>query len=151
MHTWFETKVRYEKTLESGKTKKVNELYLVNALSFTEAEARIVQEVAPYITGEFTVSEIKRAEYPEVFPSENASDDRWVRCKLELVTLDEKNGAEKKTISNVLVQAADTKAAMERIAECMKGTMSDFKVVAVTETKIMDVFPFESQKKEEEV
>ena len=81
-HTWFECKIRYEKMMENGMNKKVTEPYLVDALSFTEAEARIIEEMTPFITGEFTVSDIKRANYSELFASEEDAADRWFRCKL---------------------------------------------------------------------
>ena len=106
MHTWFECKIRYEKVMENGMQKKVTEPYLVDALSFTEAEARIIEEMTPFISGEFTVSDIKRANYSELFPSDEESADRWFKCKLIFITLDEKSGAEKKTSTQVLVQAA---------------------------------------------
>ena len=77
MHTWFECKIRYEKTMDNGMNKKVTEPYLVDALSFTEAEARIIEEMTPFISGEFTVSDIKRANYSELFPCEEDSADRW--------------------------------------------------------------------------
>ena len=86
MHTWFECKIRYEKTMENGMQKKVTEPYLVDALSFTEAEARIIEEMTPFITGEFTVSDIKRANYSELFPSDEESADRWFKCKLIFIT-----------------------------------------------------------------
>ncbi len=95
MHTWFECKIRYEKVMENGMNKKVTEPYLVDALSFTEAEARIIEEMTPFITGEFTVSDIKRANYSELFASDEESADRWFKCKLIFITLDEKSGAEK--------------------------------------------------------
>ena len=79
MHTWFECKIRYEKTMENGMNKKVTEPYLVDALSFTEAEARIIEEMTPFISGEFTVSDIKRANYSELFPCEEEAADRWFK------------------------------------------------------------------------
>ena len=90
MHTWFECKIRYEKVMENGMNKKVTEPYLVDALSFTEAEARIIEEMTPFISGEFTVSDIKRANYSELFPCEEDAADRWFKCKLVFITLDEK-------------------------------------------------------------
>ena len=92
--------------MENGMNKKVTEPYLVDALSFTEAEARIIEEMTPYISGEFTVSDIKRARYSELFFAEDAEADRWFKCKLTFITLDEKSGSEKKTSTNVLVQAS---------------------------------------------
>ena len=142
MHTWFECKVRYEKTLENGMNKKVTEPYLVDALSFTEAEARIIEEVSPYISGEFTIADIKRANYTELFFCEEDSADRWFKCKLTFISLDENSGAEKKTSSNMLVQAADLRDAVKKLDEGMKGSMMDYVISSMAETAIMDVFPF---------
>ncbi len=142
MHTWFECKIRYDKTMENGLNKKVTEPYLVDALSFTEAEARIIEEITPFISGEFTVSDIKRANYSELFSSEEEAADRWFNCKMAFITLDEKSGAEKKTYTNVLIQAADIKDAMKKLDEGMKGTMADYQSIALKETAIMDVYPY---------
>ena len=142
MHTWFECKIRYEKTMDNGMNKKVTEPYLVDALSFTEAEARIIEEMTPFISGEFTVSDIKRANYSELFPCEEDSADRWFKCKLYFITSDEKSGAEKKTATNVLVQAADLRDAVNKLDEGMKGTMADYQIASVAETAIMDVYPY---------
>ena len=142
MHNWFECKVRYEKTMPNGMNKKVTEPYLVDALSFTEAEARIIEEMTPFISGEFTVSDIKRAKYSELFPCEEESADRWFKCKLYFITLDEKSGAEKRTSTLVLVQAADLRDAVKKLDEGMKGTMADYQIASVAETAIMDVYPY---------
>ena len=145
MHTWFECKIRYEKTMENGMVKKVNEPYLVDALSFTEAEARIIEEITPFVTGEFTVSDIKRANYSELFPSEEEAANKWFKCKLIFIMLDEKSGAEKKSSTQVLVQAADLRDAVKKLDEGMKGTMADYQIGMVTETPIMDVYPFHAE------
>jgi len=145
MHTWFECKIRYEKVMENGMQKKVTEPYLVDALSFTEAEARIIEEMTPFISGEFTVSDIKRANYSELFPSDEESADRWFKCKLIFITLDEKSGAEKKTSTQVLVQAADLRDAVKKLDEGMKGTMADYQIASVAETAIMDVYPYSAE------
>lgn len=145
MHTWFECRIRYEKLMENGMNKKVTELYLVDALSFTEAEARIIGEMTPFITGEFTVTDIKRANYSELFTTEEESADKWYAGRLEFITLDEKSSAEKKTYTNVLIEAADMRDAMKKLDEGMKGTMADYSSVLLKETKIMDVFPYTPQ------
>ena len=145
MHTWIECKIRYEKTMENGMNKKVTEPYLVDALSFTEAEARIIEEMTPFISGEFTVSDIKRANYSELFPCEEEAADRWFKCKLVFITLDEKSGAEKKTSTQVLVQAADLRDAVKKLDEGMKGTMADYQIASVAETAIMDVYPYSAE------
>ncbi|MCD8261911.1 MAG: DUF4494 domain-containing protein [Bacteroides sp.] len=151
MHTWFECKIRYDKTMENGMIKKVTEPYLVDALSFTEAETRIIEEITPYISGEFTVSDIKRANYSELFFSEEESADRWFKCKLLFVTLDEKSGTEKKVASHVLVQAAELRDAIAKLDEGMKGTMADYQIASVTETAIMDVYPYGAEGDKPEV
>ncbi len=145
MHNWFECKIRYEKTLENGLNKKVTEPYLVDALSFTEAEKRIIEEMTPFISGEFTVSDIKRANYSELFASDEEAADRWFKCKLYFITLDEKSGAEKKTATQILVQAADLRDAVKKLDEGMKGTMADYSIASVSETLIMDVYPYEAE------
>lgn len=145
MHQWFECKIRYEKIAENGMNKKVTEPYLVDALSFTEAEARIIDEMTPFISGEFTVSDIKRANYSELFASESETDDRWFRCKLLFITLDEKSGAEKKTSTQILVQACDLRDAVKKLDEGMKGTMADYSIASVTETAIIDVYPYQTE------
>ena len=139
-HNWFECKIRYEKTMENGLNKKVTEPYLVDALSFTEAEARIIEEMTPFISGEFTVSDIKRANYSELFPSDDEAADRWFKSKLVFITLDERSGVEKKTSTQVLVQAADLRDAVKKLDECMKGTMANYQIASIAETAIMDVY-----------
>lgn len=141
--TWFECKIRYEKTLENGMVKKVTEPYLVDALSFTEAEARIIEEMKPFISGEFTVSDIKRANYSELFFCDEDAADRWFKSKLLFITLDEKSGNEKKVASNVLIQASDLRDAVKKLDEGMKGSMADYEIASMAETAIMDVYRYE--------
>ena len=150
MHTWFEVKIRYEKMMDNGMNKKVTEPYLFDALSFTESEGKCIQEMTPFITGEFTVSDIKRANYSEIFFSEEDAADRWFKCKLLFITLDEKSGAEKKTATNILVQAADLRDAVKKLDEGMNGTMADYQIASVSETAIMDVYPYIPEEKKEE-
>lgn len=137
---WFECSIRYEKTMENGMLKKVTEKYLVDSLSFTEAEARIIEEMTPFISGEFTVADIKRANYSELFPCDEEAADSWFKCKLVFITLDEKSGAEKKTTTQVLVQAADLRDAVKKLDEGMKGTMADYQISSLSETAIIDVY-----------
>ena len=144
INTWFECKIRYEKTMENGMVKKVTEPYLVEALSFTEAEARIIEEISPFMTGEYTVADIKRANYSELFPSEEEAADRWFKCKVVFITLDEKSGAEKKTSTLILVQAADLRDAVKKLDKGMEGTMADYQIASVAETTIMDVYRYQA-------
>lgn len=143
MHSWFECKITFEKILENGLQKKVTEPYLVDALSFTEAEARIIEEIRPFISGEFTVTDIKRARLSELFFNENG--DRFYKIKVYFITLDEKSGAEKRTAANMLAQASTLKEAIDVLEEGMKGTMADYSIAKVEETQIMDVFPFNAE------
>ena len=139
MANWFECKVRYVRMLETGMQKAVNEPYLVDALSFTEAESRITEEMAPFISGEFTVSAVKREKLSVVFYDETG--DKWYKVKYNIITVDEKTAVEKKTSVTTLVQAANFQAALDNFMEGMKGTMADFEIASITETAIMDVFP----------
>jgi len=147
MYNWFECKIRYDKMLETGMQKTVTEPYLVDALSFTEAEARIIEEIKPFISGEFSVSDIKRVKYTESFFNETG--DRYYKAKLYFITLDEKSGSEKKTAINMLVQASELKEAVEIVEAEMKKTMIDYTFAAVNETAIMDVFPYSGEKAKE--
>ena len=142
MNEWFECKVKYERTMDDGKVKKVNEPYLVDALSFTEAEERIIEERKHYMSGEFQVSDIKRARYAELFETDDESADRWFKVKLTFITLDEKTGAEKKTSQNVLVQAADFRDAVKRLDEGMKSSMMDYVISSVAESPLLDVYHY---------
>ena len=139
---WFECKVKYERTLDDGKVKKVTEPYLVDALSFTEAEKRVIEERTPYMMGEFQVSDIKRARLAELFESDLESADKFYKAKLTFITLDEKTGAEKKSSHMVLVQAGDFESAVKRLKEGMKDSMSDYVIYAMTETPILDIYHY---------
>ncbi len=141
-HNWFLCKIRYQKTMDNGMEKMVVEPYLVGALSFTEAEARIIKEVQSFISVGFIVADIKRANYSELFPSDEPSADKYYDCKLEFITLDERTGTEKKTKSTVLVQAADLRDAMKKLDEGMKVTLADYNAVCIKETAIEDVYPY---------
>lgn len=143
MNTWFECRIRYEKVMENGMSKKVTEPYLLDALSFTEAEARIIEQMAPYISGEFTVRDIKRASYSEVFYTDEEVADKWYKGRLGFIAVDEKAEKEKITYTNVLVQACDFRDAVKKLDEGMKGSMADYVIILMQETAIMDVYEYE--------
>jgi len=145
MLNWFECKIKYEKTAEEGKIVKVNETYLVDALSFTEAEARINEEMRPFISGEFIVSNIRRAKINELFANENG--DKWYKSKVYFITLDEEKGIEKRTATTMMVQANNVKEAWDGLQEGMKGTMADYEIASIVETMILDVYPFSAPEK----
>ena len=138
MNNWYECKVKYEKTLETGTQKKVTEAYLVDAMSFTEAENRIIEEMTPYIVGEFEVAAVKKTRISELFI--DPEGDKWYRAKVMFITIDEKTGVEKKAASNMLVQASDFQRAVKNLEDGMKGTMSDWEINTIAETLLMDVF-----------
>ena len=138
MANWFECKVRYDKMMENGATKKVNEPYLVDALSFTEAEARIIEEQTPFMSGEFSVSAVKRTKIAEIFRDDSA--DRWYLVKCAFITIDEKTAAEKRSVSQMLVAANNFREAFENFVEGMKSTMADYEIVSISETPLMDVY-----------
>lgn len=142
MHNWFECKVSFDKIMEDGKQKRVTEAYLVDALSFAEAEARIIKEAASFISGEFTVKDIKRAKISELFFNENGG--RFYKIKVYFITLDAKSLTEKKTAAQMLAQASNLKEAVTILEEGMKGTLADYEIASVTETQLMDVFPYKA-------
>lgn len=148
MALWFECKVRYDKMQENGAVKKVNEPYLVDALTFTEAEARIIEEITPFISGDFSISAVKKTKIAEIFFDERDSADRYYMVKVNFIQLDEKSGAEKKSASFILVQGADFKGALDRFDEGMKGSAADYEIASIAETPLMDVYPLETGAKE---
>ncbi|PTL34658.1 phage tail protein [Prevotella sp. oral taxon 376] len=142
---WFETKVRYNKTTEDGQTKKVTEAYTVEALSFSEAESAITEEMSHYVSGEFDVKAITRAPYGEIFFSDADSDDRWYKAKLAFIAIDEKTEKEKRSNVVYLVQAASLDKARLYVKEVMSNTMIDYEVVSISETPLFDVFEYKKQ------
>ena len=139
---WFECKIRYEKVMEDGLQKKVNENYVVDALSFSEAETRITEEMSSYISGEFEVADIKKAAFKEVFFTDDNIADKWYKAKLQFITIDEKTEKEKRSTVTYLVQAGSMNGAMKNIDEVMGGTMIDYVVASVSETTLMDVYEY---------
>lgn len=142
---WFECKIRYEKTMEDGMQKKVTETYTVDALSFTEAEQRIMEEISAYISGEFEVTDIKKAAYKEIFFSDADMADKWYKAKLQFITIDEKTDKEKRSNVNYLVNAGTFNGAVNNITEVMSGTMIDYIIASVAETSLMDVFEYKQK------
>lgn len=139
MSHWFETKVKYDKTmLDTGAIKSVTEPYLVDALSFTEAEARITKEMEPFVSGELTVTAVRKVRFEDVLYHEGG--DRWYKVKINMITIDEKTGAEKRSASFSLVQASEFKLALDYFLEAMKSVLFDFEIVNITEMAYIDVF-----------
>lgn len=146
---WFLCKIRYEKTMEDGLQKKVTEQYVVDAVSFTEAETRIIEQMSSYVSGQFDIVEIDRCKFGEVFFSDEELADKWYKAKLKFITIDEKTEKEKRTTVYYLVQAGSFEGARKNIDEVMGGTMIDYVIDTVSETPIMDVFEYVAKKTED--
>ena len=137
---WYECKVKYRKTHETGEQKVSTDTYLLDAVSYTEAESRLIEEMKAYTNEDFRIMNIKVANFAEVHPFENS--DRWFKSKVSLIALDEESGKEKKTNIYLLVQANDVKEAFENTEKAMAETMGDYSIPAIIESPILDVFPY---------
>lgn len=146
--TWFECKVRYDKTHEDGSEKRVTELYTVDALSFTEAEASIIDNMAVYVSGELKIANINPANYNEIFFSGNDDDDLWFKARLAFITID--GNKEKRTYTNYLIQAKNIERAKRYIDEVMGKTIIDYELKSLYESNIMDVFEYHDSDKAED-
>ncbi len=143
MTQYFECKVRYEKTLENGLVKRVTEPYVVEALSFTEAEARFTEEIEPFVSGgEYEISDIRKARLSDLIESQDGNDDRWFKAKVAFLSLDEVSGQEKRTNQTMLVKAQDLRVAVKNLDAYMAGSMADYLIVGLAETAIMDIFHY---------
>ena len=142
---WFEAKIRYEKTMEDGMPKKVTETYVVDALSFGEAEKRILKEMSSYVSGEIEIVDLKIAAYKEIFFADSDMADKWYKAKLAFITIDEKTDKEKRTSVCYLVNAGTINSAIKNIEEAMSGTMIDYNTLNVSETSIVDVFEYKGE------
>lgn len=141
---FFEVKIQYQKILENGEEKKVTEQYVVEALSFTEAESRIAEEMLPYTDGDLDVVSEKIAPYNEIFLSDKSTDDKWFVSKVGFITLDKKTAKEKKQTLRYLVQARTSELAMDYTNEMFSHGMSDYSIDAVQDTPTLDVFLYGS-------
>lgn len=148
MNYWFECKVSYERQVDSMGMKKVSESYLVDALSFTEAEKRIIKEVRPFVSvGELDVVNIRRARIAELFLNDEAEDDRYFRAKVNFITVDEKSGSEKKTSATMIVKSDSLPNAVTELKAQLDSQMASYEIAAVTDTQILDVFQYEAPEK----
>lgn len=138
--TWFKTKVKYQKTMEDGSEKVVSEAYVVDALSFTEAESAIIDEMSAYVSGELKVSNLGKASYNEILFSDVDDDDKFYTCKLQFITIDEKSDKEKRSNVTYLVQAKSLARALRYVDEVMGKSILDYDIVGLNETHVFDVF-----------
>lgn len=145
MNTWFKVKVKYTKQLESGSFKRVSEPYLLSAMTFTDAEARIYEELGTFIRGEFSVMGITREDIQDIFQYDDA--DSWFKCKISYDNIDD-DGDKKRTVTqNFLVSAKTVKDSYERIEESLETLMLDYQIISIIASPIVEIFPY----KEEEV
>ena len=135
--------------MEDGMPKKVVEVYTVDALSFSEAEERIMEEMSSYVSGEIDIVDLKIAQYKEIFFADSDLADKWYKAKLAFITIDEKTDKEKKTSVFYLVNAGNINSAIKNIDEVMGGTMIDYQTLNVSETNIMDVFEYKKKEKDD--
>ena len=148
MNYWFECKVSYERQADSMGMKKVSESYLVDALSFTEAEKRIIKEIRPFVSvGELEVVNIRRARIAELFLNDGAEDDRYFRAKVNFITVDEKSGSEKKTSATMIVKSDSLPNAVTELKAQLDSQMASYEIASVTDTQILDVFQYEAPEK----
>lgn len=149
MKIWFLCKIKYQREEESGKIKKISEAYLVDAVSYTEAEARIYQELGSIIRGEFEVTAITKSRFVDIFHYDD--NDVWYKCKVTYLVADEKSGKEKKIINLMLVTAANVKEAYERIYESLSTMLVPFEVPEISQSPIVEIFPYISEEDREQV
>lgn len=138
MNIYFECKIRYDKFQENGTLKKVNESYLVDAVSFTDAEASVIDNIASFISGEYVITSIRKTKIAELFI--NADDKRYYLIKCAFISFNEKNGKEKRSISQILVSADSPDEAIGKFEANMKNTLSDYEVIAIYDTAYLDVY-----------
>lgn len=144
---FYECTVKFDKVQENGLIKKASEKYIVEAFSFSEAEKRIIQEIAQYVQGELDVTAIRRLQVADIFETDAYADpDRWYKAKLTFITLDERTGKEKRTPCIVLVHATDFDDARNAIQEGMKGTLGDWEKAVLSEMPVMDLFRLQEEK-----
>lgn len=145
---FFDVGIRFDKTQEDGTQKKVTEKYAIDALSFTEAETAAIKEMEPYISGDYKITSESPANYGEVVLSDASNADKYYKLRAAFISVDEKTEKEKRSNVNFLVQGSSVHNALENFDSFMGGTMLDYSIVSVAETRIMDVFFHEVKPKE---
>ena len=146
---WFEAKVKYRKVNEDGREKKVNEAYLLDAMSYTEAESRIMHEMESVISGDYYISSLKKSNITELVPSEDENDDRWYKAKVNIIDADEVSGKEKSTGQYYLVAASNINKALENLEKSLASFVVPYEIASLTDTQFMDVFPYFSDEEEQ--
>ena len=144
VQSWFECKVTYERAGEKGLNTKVNEVYLVQGFTFTEIEKRITKELQPQVTGEFNINKMERTKYNELVDSQSETADKWFKCKITMVTIDEVSAKEKKSSVVILVKAEDVTNAVKNLNKHMEDSIMDYNLASVNESAIVDIFHYEA-------
>lgn len=142
--SWFECKVTYEHAGEKGLNTKVNEVYLTQGFTFTEVEKRLTLELQPMVTGTFDIMKMERTKYNELVDSTEEAADKWFKCKIVMVTIDEVSAKEKKTSAIILVKAEDVSGAVKNLTKHMEDSIMNYDLAAVNESSIVDIFPYEA-------
>jgi hypothetical protein len=140
MNNWFTVRVKYTKQLDNGNLKRVSEPYLLAAMTFTDAEARIYEELGAVIRGEFNVVGISRTELNDIFAYDDT--EMWYKCKVRYESVDADSEKGKKVIQNFLVSASNVKEAFDRITESLHGMMVDFEIPSIVLSPIVEIFPY---------
>lgn len=146
---WFEAKVKYLKVNEDGREKKVNEAYLLDAMSYTEAESRIMHEMESVIKGDYYISSLKKSNVTELVPSNDETDDRWYKAKIAIIDADEVSGKEKSSYQYYLVAASNINRALENLEKSLATYVIPYEVCNIADTLFLDVFPYFSDGEEE--
>lgn len=141
--TWFEAKAKYIKINEDGRERKVSELYLLDAMSYSEAEARIIKEMESIVSGDYYIGSLKKSNISEVVPSDDENDDKWYKVKVSFIDADEVSGKMKKSNQYYLVQASDTKRAQENLEKLLESFVVPYDIASVSDTLFLDVFPYQ--------
>lgn len=141
---WFEAKIKYVKVNEDGREKKVNEAYLLDAMSYTEAESRIMHEMESVIKGDYIISNLKKSNITELVPSNDETDDRWYKAKVLIIDADEVSGKEKSSNQYYLVAGADIEKAQKNLEEALKTFVVPYEIDSISDSKFVDVFPYKA-------
>ena len=141
--SWFECKVTYERAGEKGLNTKVNEVYLTQGFTFTEVEKRLTMEIQPMVTGTFDIMKMERTKYNELVDSTEENADKWFKCKITMVTIDEVSAKEKKSSVVILVKAEDVTNAVKNLNKHMEDSIMDYNLASVNESPIVDIFHYE--------
>ena len=139
---WFEGKVKYIRIGEDGRERKVAEVYLLDAMSYTEAESRIIREMEGITSGEFWITGLKKSNVTEVVYTTDVNDDRWYKAKVAIVDADEVSGREKRSFLYYLVAASDASRALENLNKALETFVVPWEVVGVSDSQVADVFHY---------